>query len=412
MEMPMNTQPDCRNSIRGMRRGTAGAGLALAILLVLAILAAGPARAQILTTLHSFTGGTDGAHPGASLVRDSKGNLYGTTQGGGAYAAGTVFRMTGKMETVLYNFCAVVSNQICTDGQNPIAPLILDSLGNLWGTTTAGGLYNNGAVFELNTSGIETVLYNFQGKSQTTTDGGTPYAGVVLDSEGNVYGTTAFGGTANYGTVFKVNSAGMELFVHSFISSPGDGQSPYAGLVPGSNGAFYGTTEVGGANDNGTVFKVSSTGQVTVRFSFGGASGANPYGGLLRDSRGNLYGTTYYGGAYGVGTVFMLDPQNNETVLYSFGAFTGDGAFPYAGLVKDKNGNLYGTTYEGGADDQGTVFELSATGVETILCSFSSSQGTGTFPYGGVVLDQKGNLYGTTYKGGAHGFGTVFKVTP
>ena len=205
-----------------------------------------------------------------------------------------------------------------------------------------GGVYNNGAVFELNTSGVETVLYNFQGKSQTAMDGGTPYAGVAFwIARGNVFGTTAFGGTANFGTVFKLNAAGMEVFAHSFTGSPGDGQSSYAGLVPGPNGVFYGTTEVGGANDAGTVFKVSSTGRVTVRFSFGGSSGANPYGGLLRDSKGNLYGTTYYGGAHGQGTVFMLDNKNNETVLYSFGGVAGDGSFPYAGLVKDKQGNAF-----------------------------------------------------------------------
>lgn len=409
----MNTQPDRPNSICGMRLGIAGAGLALAIMLVPTILAARAAQAQTLTTLHSFTGGTDGAHPSAGLVRDSKGNLYGTTQGGGAYAEGAVFKVTAKsVETVLYSFCAVVQNLICTDGQNPVAPLVLDSLGNLWGTTMDGGNYNNGAVFELNTSDVETVLYSFQGKDGGSTDGGTPYGGVVLDGEGNVYGTTAFGGTENFGTAFKVDSAGVEVFSHSFTGTPSDGQNPYAGVVLDPKGNWYGTTEVGGANNAGTVFKVSSTGRVTVRFSLNNTGGANPYGGLLRDSKGNLYGTTYYGGANGQGTVFKLDTKNNETVLYSFGTVTGDGAFPYAGLVEDKNGNFYGTTYQGGANDQGTVFELSAAGVETVLYSFAGSSGTGTYPYGGLVLDGKGNLYGTTYKGGAYGYGTVFKVTP
>jgi len=281
-------------------------------------------------------------------------------------------------------------------------------------------------------------------------DGSNPYAGLIRDAAGNLYGTTYSGaGNADYdnGTVFKVGTEGVEKVLHSFgcnvvkggIEDCLDGSNPYAGLIRDAAGNLYGTTYSGAGNadyDNGTVFKVSAEGVEKVLYSFCSENvpeglrctdGEYPYAGLIRDAAGNLYGTTHIGGAdvnihsgYG-GTVFELGPKGVEKVLYSFCAvfcneYAGpdpDGEFPYAGLIRDAAGNFYGTTASGGAYKGGTVFKLDTAGNETVLYNFCSAAGCadGASPVAGLIQDAAGNLYGTTASGGAHNGGTVFKLT-
>jgi len=234
----------------------------------------------------------------------------------------------------------------------------------------------------------ETVLYSFGGYSG---DGNNPYAGLVMDKKGNLYGTTAWGGAYTNGSVFKVTPAGEESVLYSFGDFP-DGGEPLAGLIMDKDGNLYGTTCCVGAYWEGTVFKVTPSGEETVLYSFeGGQSGDGgyPLGGLIMDKEGNLYGTTSFGGtstncAGGCGTVFKVTPTETETLLYSFeGSASGDGEDPQAGLIMDKKGNFYGTTFEGGAYDEGTVFKVASSGKETVLYSFGPNTQTATAPWRG-----------------------------
>ena len=390
---------------------------------------AADARAQqeFEEVLYSFTGAPDGVGPVAGLIKDSSGNLYGTTQSGGASGQGTVFELVNSSgtytEKVLYSFTGA------PDGAGPVAGLIMDASGNLYGTTAGGGASSDGTVFELvNSSGTytEEVLYSFTG----IPDGAQPRAGLIMDSSGNLYGTTAGGGGVginNYcppigcGTVFElVNSSGTytEKVLYSFTGN--EAANPYAGLIMDSSGNLYGTT-VGGCTvtSSGTVFElVNSSGTYTENllycFFFNGApDGANPVAGLIMDASGNLYGTTPNGGASGVGTAFELVNSSGtytEKVLYSFGGF--GRANPYAGLIMDSSGNLYGTTLGG----NGEVFELvnsSGTYTEKVLYYFMGvgpAGVDGVYPYAGLIMDSSGNLYGTTQGGGASSAGTVFEL--
>jgi uncharacterized repeat protein (TIGR03803 family) len=301
------------------------------------------------TMLYSFKGGNDGADPYQGLMEAADGNLYGTTSGGGAAGGGIVFKLSksGK-ETVLYTFKG------SGDAYNPLAGVIRDARGNLYGTTQGGGTFNAGAVFQLSKSGKETVLYSFKGG----TDGNLPDAGVMQDSKGNLYGTTLFGGAYDAGVVFKLSKTGNETILYSFTNGT-DGGYPYAGVVGDGKGNLYGTTGGGGTYGGGTVFKVTQNGAETVLYSFGG--GSMPYAGLIRDSKGNLYGTTFYGQ-----TVFKVDTSGTETVLHSFCQQSGcaDGGYPVAGVFRDTKGHLYGTTLWGGdlncnpSYGCGVVFEL------------------------------------------------------
>ena len=308
------------------------------------------------------------------------------------------------------------------DGSSPYSNLILDPQGNLYGTTLIDGAYSNGTVFKVTPAGKETVLHSFTG---TGGDGANPVAPLIRDAAGNLYGTTEYGGLYGAcgpngcGTVFKIDPAGKETVLYRFTGIPGvDGMNPQQGLVRDSKGNLYGTTFQGGiysnGNSYGTVFKIDSTGKETVLHSFNPYAppyndGAWPLGGsLLRDSAGNLYGTTYLGGLENLGMVFKLAPNGSESVLYGFGG-TGDGRFPYGNLVRDAAGNLYGVTMQGGAFEVGTVFKLDANNNETIVHSFGGS-GDGAPPGGGLAIDRAGNLYGTTTEGGSSHFGTVFKL--
>jgi len=376
--------------------------LALAITLVATILATQLAHAQTFSVLYAFADGTDGGTPYAGLMRDSTGNLYGTTFGGGTDSAGTVFMVdpTGK-ETVLYNFKGKA------DGASPIAGLARGPGGAFYGTTVEGGASNYGTVFRLSKTGKETVLHSFNSQ-----DGSYPDAGLFRDSVGNLYGATVKGGTSNLGTVFELDTTGKQTVLHSFTGgADGRFSYTYGRLVRDAAGNFYGTTLAGGNSDQGIVFKVDTTGQETVLYNFtGGADGGYPYAGLVLDKKGNLYGTTYVGGVSGQGTVFKLTTSGKEIVLYSF---TGgaDGGNPSAPLLRDGKGNLYGTTYYGGASNSGVLFKLDPSRTETVLHSFDYAN-DGGYPVASLIRDAGGNLYGTATAGGASNRGTVFKLAP
>jgi uncharacterized repeat protein (TIGR03803 family) len=412
-----------RGSISGIGRRAASAALALAVVLVPAVVATRSAQAQTFSVLHSFTG-AEGGNPDAGLIRDASGNLYGTTPKGGAHGLGTVFKLatTGK-ETVLHSFAGYP-----TDGFGPFASLIRDASGNFYGTTFEGGVglcglrflpVGCGTIFKLDPTGNETILYSFPGRGA---NGSSPEAALTRDASGNLYGTTHGGGAFGAGVVFKLDTAGKETILHSFTGGA-DGGFPLSRLVRDSSGNLYGTTSDGGVFNSGAcagsgcgvVFKLATTGKETLLHSFtGGADGTYLFAGLIRDASGNFYGTTVLGGntscnsGSGCGTVFKLDTTGKKTGLHKF---TGaSGASPYAALIRDASGNLYGTTYGGGVHGLGTVFKLATTGKETVLHSFSGPDGKN--PVAALILDASGNLYGTTFNGGAHGLGTVFKLTP
>jgi uncharacterized repeat protein (TIGR03803 family) len=406
----MMNMPRDANNIFGIPPRPINVAIALATLLTLLCVLAASASAQTFSLLRQFRSGPGGINPYAGVVLDARGNLYGTMYNDGALASGTVFRLSaaGK-EKVLYNFAGIGG-----DGAFPyFGSLARDSSGTLYGTTYDGGIYSQfclfscGTVFKVDASGKETVLYRF---TATGGDGQNPWQGVIRDPAGNLYGTTFTGGTTGSGTVFTVDPSGKETILYSFRGST-DGGFPYGGLVRDAKGNLYGTTSGGGSSFGGTVFTVDPSGVETVLYNFiGGADGGAPQAGLIRDSAGNLYGTTYVGGAAALGTVFKVNIQDQETVLYSF---TGgaDGANPaYGSLVRDRTGNLYGTTQTGGSSGFGIVFKIDTTGKETVLHSFSGSDGK--IPYGTLALDKAGNLYGTTSAGGAYGGGVVFKIAP
>jgi len=355
-------------------------------------------RAGHETVLYSFTGGADGSDADAGVIRDSTGNLYGTAQYGGTAGAGVVFKVdTTGAETVLYSFTGGA------DGANPRGGVIRDSAGNLYGTTYGGGTSGAGVVFKLDTSGHQTVLYTFTGG----TDGGYPVAGVIRDSAGNLYGTATGGGTAGAGAVYKLNTTGQETVLYSFPGGAG-GAGPQAGLTRDSAGNLYGTTAHGGTAGAGVVYELNAAGQASVLYSFtGGADGNRPLGAVTRDSAGNLYATTNKGGT-GLGVVFELNASGQETVLYSF---TGgaDGVNPLSGVTRDSAGNLYGTTYLGGTSNAGMVYKLTAAGAETVLYGFTGGA-DGGYPEAGVIRDSAGNLYGTTLQGGTAYAGVVYEV--
>jgi uncharacterized repeat protein (TIGR03803 family) len=393
----------------------------LAVFLAFALTAAfvsPAAHAQTYTVLYSFRGGADGSDPFAGLILDRVGNLYGTTGYGGivnsscTYGCGTVFRVDptkGKV-MVLHSFTGPPS-----DGQEPLAALVADTAGNVYGTTFYGGAYGKGVVFKLNRGG-ETLLHSFAGGA----DGANPWGGLLLDAAGNLYGTTTAGGgtgcgNTGCGTVFKIDNTGTESVLHRFTG--GDGSFAQAGLIFDASSNLYGTTEYGGASNYGTVFKLDKTGKFTVLYAFTLFDGAYPRASLYYDRAGDLYGTTYGGGNVGGsdGTLFKLS-RSGERVLYDFGINPVEGYAPEAGLISDGAGHLYGTTTGGGElsclEACGAIYEVDAAGSYTELHSYTGGA-DGAIPEGGLVRDASGNLYGTTAYGGAHnGAGVVFKLTP
>lgn len=322
--------------------------------------------------------------------------------------------------TVLYQFCSLTN---CADGNTPFAGLLRDSAGNLYGTTIFGGngtyctvnyVTGCGVVFKLDTAGNETTLYTFLG----TADGGSPYSGVIRDNAGNIYGTTTGGGNENgpegCGVVFKVDTNGVETVLHTFAGEPGDGCNPYAELTQDETGNLYGTTVYGGSGDAGVVFKIDTNENETILHNFTGdaSDGAYPYSALIEDDFGNFYGTTQQGGTVGGGTIYELTERGALEILFSFATVDG-GLWPYAGVVRDKAGNFYGTTVKAGEFDHGVVFKVGTDGREAVFHAFNG-QSDGRAPYGDLIEDETGYYYGTTpWYGdgcGGDGCGTVFQV--
>ena len=359
------------------------------------------AHAQTYQVLYSFSGGADGGTPRAGVVRDRAGNLYGTTEWGGAFGHGVVFKLdTANNQTVLHSFAGGPN-----DGSHPWAPVTLDAAGNIYGTTYVGGQHEYGTVFKLDPAGNETILHDFN--AATGNDGGAPFAGVLRDRSGNLYGTALEGGSRGYGVVFKLDATSQLTLLHEFRGS--EGGLPHAGLIHDRGGNLYGVAEYGGTLDFGVVYKIDATGRYTILHSFNDQEGSLPYGGVIRDSAGNLYGNTILGGASNMGVIFKLTPTGQYTVLHVFSG--PDGANPQSSMVLDSAGNVYGTApLEGGAARAGVVFKLDSAGDYSVLHSFNGEDGEG--PYGDLIRDSVGNLYGTTYEGGDFDSGVVFKLTP
>jgi len=391
--------------------------------------------ANNLQVLQSFGLGNElsGNNLYAGLILDAAGNLYGAAEAGGRYGYGTVFELSPDSSgewtvTVLYNFKGG------QDGESPHATLTWDSAGNLYGTTVSGGGGTGcrggcGVVFRLSPSSngwAENVLYRFTNSA----DGSVPYAGVALDAAGNVYGATTGGGASALGLIYELTpgAGGAWEFsiLHNFTGRP-DGATPYGTPILDSAGNLYGTTYSGGASNKGTVYVVSPApgGGWTERVihSFrGGSDGVNPMTPLTFDPKGNLYGTTSIGGTANCGIAFRLTPNQtggwSETLLHTFLGITAqDGENPN-GLIFDTHGNLYGTSMGGGVDNPGTIFEISpahnGTWTETVLYSFLAGL-DGAYPLAGVAIDAAGNLYGTTLWGGPAGDtsgGVAFQYTP
>lgn len=416
----------------------AATAIFLAFWLLSAVL---PVHAQTFTVLHTFTGApNDGEGPFGIVIRDSAANLYGTTSSGGkgkwdgtgTCGTGFVLNKAGK-EIAHLNFGLGI-------GCVPMAGLLRDLEGNFFGTTLLGGNtncyeYGCGTVYKVSKAGKETMLHEFTGSP----DGEEPEALLVQDAAGNIYGTAYLGGVYNFGAVFKIDITGKETILHSFagpLDGGGDGVYPYAGVILDAEGNLYGATAGGGTYGAGTVYELDSAGNETLLYSFTGESdGASPSSVLLFDPQGNLYGTTRRGGNLnceggdGCGVVFELSPQQDgswtDATLYTFCSVSNctDGQEPIAGpLVRDTTGNLYGTTYFGGAyrncngDGCGAVFKLDTNEKETVLHSFTGGS-DGAFPWAGLTMDGSGNLYGTATAGGdaqclpPSGCGTVFKLT-
>jgi uncharacterized repeat protein (TIGR03803 family) len=365
--------------------------------------------------LYRFRGAPNGkvaTGPNAGVILDSEGNLYGTTPYGGT--AGMVYKLSqAGHATTLYSFPGAAG------GSGPGPVMIDEPTGELYGATVAGGPANVGTVYKMDAAGKETVLYSFTGGL----DGAYPTSAVVRDSAGNLYGTANLGGVANEGVVYKVDPSGHETVLHSFTDGA-DGGLPN-GVVLDPEGSLYGTTFAGGAGSEtgiqeGVVFKLDPAGQETILHSFTGlADGGAPEAGVIRDSAGNLYGTTS-GGGLGAGVVYKIDAAGRYAVLHSFTGYGAGGGNPFAGVVRDSDGNLYGTaeaygTTASGGEGAGVVFELSAAGNYAVLYTFTG-YADGGGPATGVVRDAAGNLYGTTPFGGGtgclSGCGVVFEVDP
>jgi uncharacterized repeat protein (TIGR03803 family) len=379
--------------------------------------------------LHKFTGGAEGKSPTPGLIRDAAGNLYGITVEGGDLTCpddingcGTVFKLapTGVL-TTLHAFPGGP-----TDGANPQGR-VRDASGNFYGTTLGGGnrscTQGCGTVFKVDTTGSETVLYQFTGGAA----GARPDS-LVRDGAGNLYGTTLEGGDPacldrgglGCGTIFKLDSRGTLTTLHIFSGGSTDGAVPNSGLVRDASGNIYGTTTGGGDHQSGTVFKLDATGSESVLYHFTGEDGVYPGGGLIADEASNLYGSTTFGGnlgcgilgGEGCGTIFKLDAVGTFSTLHVFGEQRSNLKFPSPDLIRDAAGNLYGTVSSGGTHDSGAVFKLSATGGTTVVYSFNGETEGIDRRLG--IIDSAGNFYGTAFSGGdiACGCGVVFKIGP
>lgn len=373
------------------------------------------AQAQTFNAVYSFTGsGSDGGIPLAGLIIDEAGDLYGTGSYAGPGGYGVVFKVnqSGK-ETILHGFTGG------TDGANPQSSLVMDPTRNLYGTTNAGGASGVGTVFKVGRRGKETVLYSFIGGA----DGANPVAALVRDAAGNLYGTTTAGGSTGNGTVFRLSPPKQrggrwtEKVLYSFGQGT-DGATPVAGVTLDAKHNLYGTTSAGGSYGYGTVFqlkRLKSSWTESILYNFQGADdGGVPYAGVILDHSGNLYGGATGGGTGGGGTIFELMPSNdtwNFSVLYNIPGWTLSG--PFRDLKMDASGNLYGTTHCDGSSSDGTVYKLTPSGGTWTYTSLHVFMGSdGYYSYSNLVLDKHGNLYGTVSVGGAGEYGVVFRITP
>ncbi|HTS19308.1 MAG TPA: choice-of-anchor tandem repeat GloVer-containing protein [Verrucomicrobiae bacterium] len=363
----------------------------------------GKASGQTLTILHLFSGGSDGHNPVSGLIQASNGFFYGTTQDGDPEGGnGTVFQISSAGTfTTLYSFTGGA------DGASPSSPLIQGADGFLYGVTIFGGTNDDvGTVYRISTAGTLTSLHSFGGD-----DGSFPRGSLVQGADGSLYGATIEGGTNNLGTIYRITTAGTFTTLHMFGANPNDGFDPYAGLVQRNKNWFYGVTQGGGPHGGqGTIFKISNTGNLKIVYSFSnGTNGANPFAALVKGPGGCFYGTTVLTGTNNNGTVFKISPAGKLKTLYRFtGGF--DGATPEAPLALGSDGNFYGTTSSGGSSNLGTAFRITPAGTLTTLHEFSGGT-DGSLPYGGLVQGSDGSFYGTAWAGGTNGNGTVFKLT-
>ena len=398
--------------------------LILGIAVTILFTASQTAQAQTFTIVHKFNGfPNDGRMPTAPVIVDAQGDIYGTAYAAGKFGGGVVFKKPASgFATILHNFS---TGSYGTKGANP-AGLVRDAAGNLYGTTAFGGDMSCdppsgcGTVFKLDSRNRLTVLHRF-----TQSDGLVPNADLLLDTGGNLYGTTILGGGANLGTIFKIDTATGHLTV--LKSFPNQFGGPTGSIAMDAHGNIYGTASYGGVSECqcGVVFQLQAdpSGLIDI-FDFTNANGATPYGGVSMDAAGNLYGTTSAGGniscaaGHGCGVVFKVVPYLSETTLYTFTGLT-DGANPRAGAILDSEGNLYGATQFGGnttnpGEGNGVVFKLDTSGNETVLHTFNGTDGAR--PEANLTLDSDANLYGTTAYGGStackNGCGVVFKIAP
>ncbi len=418
-------------------------------------------------TLYSFTNGVDGAFPQAGLILANDGNFYGTAVQGGTNGSGTLFRITpAGVFSALYSFGPLPQIGTNQDGAFPGASLVQANDNFLYGTASVGGANGSGTLFRISLSGNFQVLYSFTalGADNENSDGSDPEAALIQGADGDLYGTAYTGGTNGLGTIFKYNiSQNTITNLHSFLPPP-DGANPMAALTATPDGgAFFGTTSQGGTNSWGTTFRLTQNGSYYLLYIFtdagdganpmaplvlgangilygtcansggvgggfgsvfvmqengavdpidgfgGDNSGSTPTAALCLAADGNLYGTTSAGGLNNAGTIYRIDPTYGFFPVLSF-IDGGDGSDPRAPLVQGTNGHFYGTTYSGGASSKGTIFDLTPDGTFKILYSFTNGQ-DGGFPASGLTIGTDGNLYGTSFTGGAHDTGVAFKLT-
>ena len=387
-------------------------------LFIFSVLTTFVTSAQKYTTLYNFNG-TDGYVPQGPLFQGKNGEFYGTTTNGGTnnlcvgdfMGCGTVFSITpdGRF-TTLYNFCSE-GGKLCTDGAEPIAGLIQGTDGKFYGTTSSGGAHGGGTIFSITTDGVMTIIHHFDFHNG---DGTRPYAGLVQGADGKFYGTTYDGGAYLEGTVFSVTAQGSYTTLHSFFDE--DGEYPAAALIQGTDGNFYGTTSIGGAGDCsvgcGTVFRINCAGKFSVLNSLSLGDGQSPVAPLVQGTDGKFYGTALYGGTggcggSGCGTIFSVTPSGTLTRLHSFHDVGGRN--PTAGMIQGTDGNFYGTTPSGGKYYIGEIFEITSKGQLTNLASFNGADGER--PYAGLIQAINGKFYGTAQFGGIYGNGTVFSIS-
>ncbi|MGB6675557.1 MAG: choice-of-anchor tandem repeat GloVer-containing protein [Terriglobales bacterium] len=345
--------------------------------------------AQKISVLYDFgSGSQDPVQPSYSgiIAQGRDGNLYSTSPYSLA-GDGAAFSITpnGTL-TVVYSFTSGAS------GTAPYSGLVLGTDGNFYGTTESGG-NGDGIVFKLSPNGQLNVLYDFAGGS----GGGSPYAPPIQATDGNLYGTTAepYYNQGVYGTVYKLTPQGELTTLYQFDQA--HGTSPYAPLVQGSDGDFYGVTLAGGNLNLGVIFRMSPSGKLTVLYNFDGAHGSHPYGPLVQGNDGSFYGTTFNGGTHGSGVIFQMQPNGRLKVIHNFEG-SGGGFYPCTGLVQASDGNLYGTTHGGGAVDAGTIFKISPDGQYAVLSKFDGTDGK--FPMVTLTQHTNGILYGDTNQGG------------